>query len=114
LRAEPPNNRGAIVSRCEYARRAAAVLGLLVLPAAAGAQAPDLAAQVEIRRTAYGVPHILADNMRAAGYALGWVQLEDYGQVVAYGLFRNRGELASVLDTTLEADFVNRPGGCAP
>jgi acyl-homoserine lactone acylase PvdQ len=30
-----------------------------------------LSRQVEIRRTAYGVPHILADNVRAAGFAWG-------------------------------------------
>jgi acyl-homoserine lactone acylase PvdQ len=32
-----------------------------------------LAAQAEIRRTSYGVPHILADNVQAAGFALAWV-----------------------------------------
>jgi acyl-homoserine-lactone acylase len=86
------------------------VLGLLLLPRAIAAQVPDLSAQVEIRRTSYGVPHIYADNLRAAGYALGWVQLEDYGPAVAYGLFRNRGELALQFGRdSLEADFANRP-----
>lgn len=39
------------------------------------ASAQDLSDQVIIRRTAYGVPHIKADNMHAAGFALAYVQL---------------------------------------
>ena len=31
---------------------------------------PELWRQVEIIRTAHGVPHIRAENLRAAGYAL--------------------------------------------
>lgn len=55
-------------------------------------QETDLSDQVVIRRTAYGVPHIMADNMLAAGYALGYLQVEDYGKRVVYGLVRGRGE----------------------
>src|SRR5512138_2224783 len=55
--------------------------------------APALAAQVEVRRTAHGVPHIKADNLEAAGYALAYVQLEDYGPRVALGLLRARGQM---------------------
>lgn len=54
--------------------------------------AQDLSDQVVIRRTTYGVPHITADNMMAAGYALGYLQLEDYGRAVPDGLVRARGE----------------------
>jgi len=59
------------------------------------AQAPatDLSTQVEIRRTAYGVPHIRAQNLAAANFALAWVMLEDYGPRVAMGLLRGRGEM---------------------
>ena len=56
------------------------------------ATAQDLADQVTIRRTAYGVPHIKADNMKAAGYALGYVQVEDYGRSVVDGMVRARGD----------------------
>ncbi|SFC10219.1 Acyl-homoserine lactone (AHL) acylase PvdQ [Parapedobacter composti] len=52
----------------------------------------DLADQVVVRRTSYGIPHIKADNLRAAGYAMGFVQLEDYGRRVVNGLVRARGE----------------------
>ena len=50
------------------------------LPGRTGATAE--AAQVEVIRTSYGVPHIYADNFRALGYALGYLQLEDYGDRV--------------------------------
>jgi acyl-homoserine-lactone acylase len=53
-----------------------------------------LADQVEIIRTTHGVPHIRAENLRAAAYALAWVQLEDHGPRVAIGLLRARGEMA--------------------
>lgn len=57
----------------------------------------ELARQAEIRRDAYGVPHIRAETVGAAGFALAWVQLEDYGQRVVTGLVRARGESAFVL-----------------
>ncbi len=60
----------------------------------APAQRSALANQAEIRRTAYGVPHIRAENLRAAGFALGYVQAEDYGERVVRGLARARGELS--------------------
>ena len=59
---------------------------------AAEALTDDLSDQVVIRRTAYGVPHIRAANLRAAGYAMGWVQVEDYGMDVVEGLVRARGD----------------------
>ena len=55
---------------------------------------PALARQVEVIRTSYGVPHIYAENLRAFGYALGYLQVEDYGSQVPLGLVRARGELA--------------------
>lgn len=74
------------------------------------AQTPDLARQVEIRRTTYGIPHIKAENLRAAGFALGWVQLEDYGDRVPLGLLRARGELARHTGPeAVESDFRVRP-----
>jgi acyl-homoserine-lactone acylase len=67
----------------------------LALPTSptAAQDADALARRVEIRRTTYGVPHIKADDLRAAGYALAYVQLEDYGARVALGLLRERGEM---------------------
>ncbi len=37
----------------------------------------DLWREVEIIRTEHGVPHIRAENLRAGGYALGWLQWVD-------------------------------------
>ncbi len=84
------------------------LLPLLLLPAqgplhghtsapAAGPEWEVLSSQVEIRRDAFGVPHIHAETVRAAGFALGWVQLEDYGERVVEGLIRARGESAMIL-----------------
>jgi acyl-homoserine-lactone acylase len=60
---------------------------------AAAQSPPPLAQQVEVRRTAFGVPHIAAANLEAAAYALAYVQLEDHGPGVAFGLLRARGEM---------------------
>jgi len=60
--------------------------------------AQDLSDQVVIRRTAYGVPHIVADNLLAAGYALGYVQLEDYGRMVVDGMVKARGQWSQFND----------------
>ncbi|MBW3535314.1 MAG: penicillin acylase family protein, partial [Gemmatimonadetes bacterium] len=62
-----------------------------------GLHEPDLAHRVEIRRTVHGVPHILAEDLRAAAFALAWVQLEDYGEVVPLGLVEARGDAGLVL-----------------
>ncbi len=98
--------------RAHLGRAALALAGLALAAGAARAQAPDtlLARQVEIRRTAHGVPHILGQNLKAAGYGLGWVQVEDYGARVPLGLLRVRGELARFFGhDSIEADFRNRP-----
>ncbi len=66
--------------------------------------------QVEVIRTAYGVPHIYADNLRALGYALGYLQVEDYAERVPLGLLRARGELALHEGRgALDSDFASRP-----
>lgn len=76
-------------------------------------QTPDtadaLAARVEIRRTDYGVPHILAEDLKAMGFALGYVQSEDYGASIAVGMVASRGTLARHLGPDeLNADFAAR------
>ena len=91
-------------------------LGAAALFAAsiAGAQtppAPALARQVEVRRTAHGVPHIRAENLRAAAYGLAYVQLEDYGARVALGLVRARGEMGRWFGhDSIDSDFTARHG----
>src|SRR5688572_32908493 len=81
----------------------------LAVAATASAQMPneDLASRVEIRRTAHGVPHIKAQDLRAAAYALAWVQLEDHGPRVAIGILRARGEMGRWFGRdSMESDFL--------
>ena len=91
-----------------WAAPAAAALTLLASLAQAQDSMPrdDLSAEVEIVRTANGVPHIRAANLRAAAYALAYVQLEDYGRGVAVGLVRARGEMGRWFGLdSMETDF---------
>ena len=67
---------------------------------------PELARRVEVRRTAFGVPHIKAEDLRAAAYALAYVQMEDYGARVAIGLLRARGDMGRWFGRdSMESDF---------
>ncbi|MGZ8845875.1 MAG: penicillin acylase family protein [Pyrinomonadaceae bacterium] len=76
------------------------------------APAPELWRQVEIIRTAHGVPHIRAENLRAAGYALAWLQSEDYGSRTALNVLEARGQLAQIngIRDNIESDFLAVPG----
>ncbi|MGI8618739.1 MAG: penicillin acylase family protein [Gemmatimonadaceae bacterium] len=66
----------------------------------------NLSAQVEVIRTTHGIPHIRATSLRAAAYALAYVQLEDYGAGVAVGLLRARGEMGRWFGLdSVETDF---------
>ncbi len=74
---------------------------LLLLPGAPAleAQPPGmegqweaLAERAEIVRTTRGIFHIRARDTEAAGFALGWVQMEDYGPRVVELLVSARGE----------------------
>jgi acyl-homoserine-lactone acylase len=65
-----------------------------------------LADRVIIKRTHYGVPHIYADDMEAAGFALGYLQAEDYGARVPEVLLKARGEWAKYND--LEGERLSR------
>ncbi len=63
----------------------------------------------EVIRTAYGVPHVYADDFWQAGYGLAWVELEDYGARVAIALVDGRGERGLVFGhDSIEADFGGR------
>ncbi len=79
----------------------------LLLPQAADSDAEAaIAARVEIVRTEHGVPHIFAEDLEAMGFALGWVQSEDWGDVAAVNLVKARGEYARwVGHDSIEGDF---------
>src|SRR5438874_11063299 len=77
-------------------------------PAPAPAPPPELWRQVEVIRTAHGVPHIRAENLRGAGYALAGVMSEDYGPRTGLRLVGARGELSRFEGRArLDADFEN-------
>ena len=93
--------------------RAALALTALIVAAPSSITSAQLsrpyADRVEIRRTAYGVPHVLADDLGALGFGLAWAQLEDHGIRVVVELMRARGELARVFGRdSIESDFVRR------
>jgi len=74
------------------------------------AELPVEATHVEVIRTAYGVPHVYAENFRALGYALGYLQMEDYGDRVPLILLGARGELARHQGVgAIDADFASLP-----
>lgn len=69
--------------------------------------APELWNDVEVIRTANGVPHIRAKNLRAAGYALAWLQSEDYGADTGMNILGASGRMASVNGAAgVESDFI--------
>jgi acyl-homoserine-lactone acylase len=84
----------------------AALLGVVPLSRAVPTADPELWREVEIIRTAHGVPHIRAGNLRAAGYALAWVQLEDYGPRTALSVLRAHGGMGRVFGhDSINSDF---------
>ncbi len=92
---------------------ASAALALAPLMAASGglvAQDWDLAREVTIRRTDYGVPHILAPTLAGAAFGLAYAESEDHGSAVFEGLVRARGHLALMEGTAanVESDFARR------
>lgn len=54
--------------------------------------ANDLSQKVIVRKTDFGIPHIDAENIESAGYAMGYLQMEDHGDRVAELLLKARGE----------------------
>src|SRR5215510_8672086 len=70
-----------------------------------------LSKQVEIRRTANGVPHIKAENLAAAGFGEAYAQSEDYGARVALSLLRARGEIGKWFGRdSMGSDFEEQRG----
>jgi acyl-homoserine-lactone acylase len=77
------------------------------------ADAKALAAQVQIRRTQYGVPHIQGETLEAAAFGFGYCQAEDHLINIMRGILETRGTLSQSLgpgenNKQLEADFFSR------
>ena len=83
------------------------VLALVHTAGAWNLRSTELWRQVEVIRTAHGVPHIRAENLRAAGYALAWLQCEDYGTTTPTEILEASGRWASVEGyQRVESDFL--------
>ena len=52
----------------------------------------DLNENVVIRRTSYGVPHILAEDIKSVAFGLAYAECEDRGDKVILPLIRSMGE----------------------
>ncbi len=65
--------------------------------------------RVEVIRTEKGVPHIRAKDLYAAGYALAWLQSEDYGSQTGMRLLAASGRWASIGGyERMDSDFAIR------
>ncbi len=93
------------------------LLLLASIAASATADQHPLAAQVTIRRTQYGVPHIQADSLEAVAFGLGYCQAEDHLPNIMRGIVGVRSQLAATFGPDAEkpgdgknlaADLFNR------
>ncbi len=85
------------------------LLALVVRAAGVAAQASPHAEGVEIRRTSFGVPHVLAEDLDGMGYGLAWVMMEDYREDVPRALLRANGRWGlAVGPDEMEGDFAGR------
>ena len=81
-------------------QRVCALLALLLLGLSCaiesppGGRIPELATQVEIRRTEYGVPHIRGESLAAVAFGLAYCQAEDHLLNIMERMLSARGELA--------------------
>jgi len=93
--------------RGRVVRRIAAAYSVLFLaPLPTSLDQEGLWSQVEIIRTAHGVPHIRAENLAAGAYALAWLQLEDYGPETAMNVLWASARMGEVFGhDSIESDF---------
>ncbi|HYJ91008.1 MAG TPA: penicillin acylase family protein [Pyrinomonadaceae bacterium] len=90
------------------------ILAAALLAATSRGQVSELWRQVEVIRTEHGVPHIRAQNLKAAGYALAWLQCEDYGTTTPMEILDASGRRALVDGyDRIESDFVIRRYGAS-
>ncbi len=90
-----------------------AAVALTSIPAwGADADRDSLAPGVTIRRTEYGVPHILAEDYQTAGFGFGYAQAEDHLHNIMRLILTTRGELSKHFgpgekDANITSDFEN-------
>lgn len=67
--------------------------------------APDGMLKAQIRRTAYGVPHIQADNLESLGFGSGYAQAQDNLCVLADGFIKANSERSMYFGPHASIDF---------
>lgn len=67
--------------------------------------APDGLLKAQIRRTAYGVPHIQADNLESLGFGSGYAQAQDNLCVLADGFIKANSERSMYFGPHASIDF---------
>ena len=67
------------------------LLALIILPISGNLFAQSIADKVTIRRTDYGVPHILANDFKSVAFGLAYAECEDRGEKVIIPLIMARG-----------------------
>lgn len=75
------------------------------------AMAESLADQVTIRRTEYGIPHILAESEEAAAFGFAWAQCEDHFPLMYKAMVRGRSEVSlryGATESNIEYDLQTR------
>ena len=89
------------------------MIDVLMAVAVLATQVPDttraVPERVEIVRTEFGVPHILAEDLEAMGFGLGYVQSEDFSASIATALIESRGTYSRYVGPeALDDDFESR------
>jgi acyl-homoserine-lactone acylase len=92
------------------ARAAALVAAVLLVATGPPLQgARELGQRAEIRRDTFGVPHILAEDEEAAGFAFGFAMAEDHAEELGRRYLQARGEAARHFGAAeLDSDFAMR------
>ena len=70
------------------------LLALIILPISDNLFAQSIADKVTIRRTDYGVPHIMANDFKSVAFGLAYAECEDRGEKVIIPLIKARGIFA--------------------
>ena len=93
--------------RVTFSRLAFSAAPLLLVTGATPVATPEeLWRDVEIIRTEHGVPHIRARTLRAGGYALAWVMVEDHGPRTVMNVLRASAGMGRVFGRdSIESDF---------
>jgi acyl-homoserine-lactone acylase len=103
------------LTRLYWLRHSCVALALIacLFEMSPAAESADLAGQVKIRRTHYGVPHIEGPTFEAASFGFAYCQAEDHLENVLRGILGARGELAEYFgpgedDKNITADLFAR------